>query len=58
MLQMNGAGISALAAIGGSLLGGLTPLISNYLVQRSQTGRKIRVKEKTVRQSLYAYLIQ
>jgi hypothetical protein len=58
MLQMNGASVSALAAIGGSVIGGLTPLVSNYLIQRSQTGREIRFKEIAVRQSLYAEFIQ
>ena len=31
---MNPAALSALATLGGSALGGLTPLVSNYLIQR------------------------
>jgi len=58
MLEMNGAGISALAAIGGSALGGLTPLISNYLIQRNLTEREMLSRELNVRQSLYAEFIQ
>ena len=55
---MTGAGISALAAIGGSALGGLTPLISNYLIQRSLTEREMLSRELSLRQSLYAEFIQ
>jgi len=58
MIEMNGAGISALAAIGGSALGGLTPLISNYLIQRSLTEREMLSRELNLRQSLYAEFIQ
>ena len=55
---MTGAGISALAAIGGSALGSLTPLISNYLIQKGLTEREQLSREISVRQSLYAEFIQ
>lgn len=58
MLEMNGAAISALAAIGGSALGGLTPLISNYLIQRGLTERELLNRELAARQSLYSEFIQ
>jgi hypothetical protein len=34
---MNTAALSAFAALGGSALGGITPLMSNYLIQRGLT---------------------
>jgi hypothetical protein len=37
---MNTAALSALAALGGSALGGITPLVSNYLIQRGLTRRE------------------
>jgi hypothetical protein len=35
---MDGAVISALAASGGSALGGITPIMSNYLIQTQHDG--------------------
>jgi hypothetical protein len=35
---MNDAMISAVAALTGSALGGLTPIVSNYLIQRGLNG--------------------
>jgi hypothetical protein len=55
---MNGAEISAIAALSGSALGGLTPIISNYLVQRGQTEREMLERELGARQSLYSDFIQ
>ena len=55
---MNGAEISAIAALSGSALGGLTPIISNYLVQRGLTEREMLERELGARQSLYSDFIQ
>jgi hypothetical protein len=55
---MNGAVISALAALGGSAFGGITPLISNYLIQRGMTAREMLSRELVSRQTLYSDFIQ
>jgi hypothetical protein len=55
---MNGAVISALAALGGSAFGGITPLISNYLIQRGTTARELLSRELVSRQTLYSDFIQ
>jgi len=55
---MNAASLSALAALGGSALGGITPLISNYLIQRGLTKRELLNREIADRQTLYADFIQ
>jgi len=55
---MNGAEISAVAALSGSALGGLTPIIGNYLVQRGLTEREMLERELGARQSLYSDFIQ
>jgi len=55
---MNTATLSALAALGGSALGGITPLISNYLIQRGLTKRELLGRELAERQTLYADFIQ
>jgi hypothetical protein len=57
-MEMNGAEISAIAALSGSALGGLTPIIGNYLVQRGLTEREILERELGARQSLYSDFIQ
>ena len=51
---MNEAVISAVAALTGSALGGLTPIISNYLIQRGLTQRELLTHELVERQNLYA----
>jgi hypothetical protein len=51
---MNGAVISALAALGGSAFGGITPLISKYLIQRGMTAREMLSRELVSRQTLYS----
>jgi hypothetical protein len=53
-MEMNGAEISAIAALSGSALGGLTPIVSNYLVQRGLTEREMLDRELGARQSLYS----
>jgi hypothetical protein len=55
---MNGAVVSALAALGGSALGGITPLVSNYLIQRGMTTREMLSRELLSRQTLYSDFIQ
>ena len=55
---MNPATLSALAALGGSALGGITPLISNFLIQRGLTKRELLTRELAERQALYADFIQ
>ena len=55
---MNEAVISAVAALTGSALGGLTPIISNYLIQRGLTQRELLTHELVERQNLYAEFIQ
>lgn len=55
---MNEAVISAVAALTGSALGGLTPIVSNYLIQRGLTQRELLTHELVERQNLYAEFIQ
>ena len=55
---MDRATLSALAALSGSALGGVTPLISNFLIQRGQTRRELLSRELSERQTLYADFIQ
>ena len=55
---MEAAALSALAAIGGSAFGGLTPLVSNYLIQRGLTKRELLSRQLAERQSLYSEFIQ
>jgi hypothetical protein len=54
---MNPAVISALAAVGGSSVGALTPVLSNYVLQRSLTRRDFVTKEIADRQALYSEFI-
>ncbi len=55
---MDRATLGAVAALSGSMLGGVTPLVSNYLVQRGQTRRELLTRELNQRQGLYADFIQ
>lgn len=55
---MDGAVISALAALSGSALGGVTPILSNYLIQRGMTEREMLSRELVSRQTLYSDFIQ
>jgi hypothetical protein len=55
---MNTAVLGALAALSGSALGGIAPLISNYLIQRGLTKREMLSQELAVRQELYSDFIQ
>lgn len=55
---MDTAALSALAALGGSALGGITPLVSNYLIQKGLTKRELLTRELAVRQTVYVEFIQ
>jgi hypothetical protein len=55
---MNAAVVSAVAALTGSALGGLTPIISNYLIHRGLTQRELLTHELVERQNLYAEFIR
>jgi hypothetical protein len=55
---MDAALISALAALAGSALGGITPILSNYLIQRGLTERELLGRELASRQTLYSDFIQ
>ncbi len=57
-MVINEAVISALAALTGSAVGGLTPIISNYLIQRGLTQRELLTHELVERQNLYAEFIR
>lgn len=54
---MNTAFVRALAAISGSLIGGMGPVLSSYVLQRSVTRREISNREINVRETLYAEFI-
>jgi hypothetical protein len=55
---MNEALISAVAALTGSAVGGITPIISNYLIQRGLTERELLTRELAERQNLYSEFIR
>jgi hypothetical protein len=54
---MNPAVISALAAVGGSSVGALTPLLSNFILQRSATQRDLLNRQISQRETLYSDFI-
>jgi hypothetical protein len=54
---MNPVAISALAALGGSSIGALAPVLSNYVLQRSVTRRDLINHEIAERQKLYSDFI-
>lgn len=51
---MNPVAISALAALGGSAVGALAPVLSNVLVQRSAARRDIANRRLVEREALYS----
>lgn len=57
-MDLTSAELSTLAALAGSAIGGITPLISNQLIQRSVTKRKLLSRELSERRSLYAEFIR
>jgi hypothetical protein len=54
---MNSAILSALAALAGSSVGALSPILSNYVLQRSQTQRDLLVRQVAERETLYSDFI-
>jgi len=55
--QMNPAILSALAALGGSSVGALSPILSSYVLQRSQAQRDLLVRQVVERETLYSDFI-
>jgi hypothetical protein len=54
---MNPAIISALAALGGSSVGALAPVLSNFILERSVTRRELLNRQITQRETLYSDFI-
>jgi hypothetical protein len=54
---MNPAIISALAALGGSSVGALAPVLSNFVLQRSVTRRDLLNRQISQRETLYSDFI-
>jgi hypothetical protein len=54
---INLAIISALAALGGSSVGALAPVLSNFVLQRSATQRELLNREIAQREALYSDFI-
>ncbi len=54
---MNPAIISALAALGGSSVGALAPVLSNFILQRSVTQRDLLNRQIAQRETLYSDFI-
>lgn len=54
---MNPAIISALAALGGSSVGALAPVLSNFILQRSLTQRDLLNRQISQRETLYSDFI-
>ncbi len=55
---MNTAAISALAALGGSAIGALAPVLTNVLVQRSAARRDLANRTVASREALYSDFIK
>ena len=55
---MNNAIVSVLAALTGSSVGGLAPVLSNYVLQRAQTQRDLLNRQITQRETLYSDFIK
>ena len=49
---------SVLAALGGSIIGASTPVLSNFVLQRSQTQRELTNREIAQREDLYSEFIR
>src|ERR1700735_3418403 len=58
MNSMDNTLTSVLAALGGSAIGATTPVISNFVLQRSQTQRELTNREIAQREELYAEFIR
>lgn len=55
---MNNAILSVSAALIGSTVGGLAPVLSNYVLQRGQTRHDLLNRQLTLRESLYSDFIK
>ena len=55
---MDNAIVSVLAALTGSTVGGLAPVLSNYVLQRGQTQRDLLNRQITQRETLYSDFIK
>jgi hypothetical protein len=55
---MDSASISALAALSGSAVGGLTSLVATWLSQNAQARAQVLVEHRTRRQQLYQTFIE
>jgi hypothetical protein len=55
---MNAAYVSALAALAGSVIGGLTTFAAAWVTQRQQANVQVLLQEKTRRQDLYKQFIE
>jgi hypothetical protein len=58
MNSMDNTLTSVLAALGGSVIGATTPVISNFVLQRSLTQRELTTRELAQREELYAEFIR
>ncbi|AXC13475.1 hypothetical protein ACPOL_4198 [Acidisarcina polymorpha] len=57
MYSANPAVISAVAALGGSSVGALAPILSNFILQRSATQRDLLTSQISQRETLYSDFI-
>jgi hypothetical protein len=55
---MDSASISALAALSGSVVGGLTSLIATWLSQNAQARTQVLIEHRTRRQQLYQTFVE
>ncbi len=55
---MDAAYVSAFAALGGSLIGGVTSFAAAWITQRQQANVQLLLQEKTRRQDLYKQFIE
>ncbi len=55
---MNTAAISALAALGGSAIGALAPVLTNVLLQRSAARHDLANRTVAAREALYSDFIK
>jgi hypothetical protein len=55
---MDAAYVSAFAALGGSLIGGVTSFAAAWITQRQQANVQLTLQEKTRRQDLYKQFIE
>ncbi len=58
MNSMDSTLTSVLAALGGSIIGASTPVLSNFVLQRSQTQRELTNREIAQRENLYSEFIR